>query len=621
MRIKPFFTIFLTVFLAPPAFSADWYVRPEGGYYGAGNGTSYTNAWDGLLNVVWGPDGIRPGDTLWICGLHIHNVTKIHLSPIDTQADIDLISGSSESTRVTIRGDYPDDPGIVWGAYKISHESWVDEGNDVWSITLPGSQYSDWIFEDITAESWTVLNKASSLEECQNKPGSHHSPDYMPKSKLYVHCSDSGNPTGRIYANRWGYDWKIDGKHHITFLNLKFYCPYRFSWTGSGIVATHMKWEGCTLWYGEHSLITPLPGCHFWEVINCDIAWAAGGGIYTIHYGSGENAKNASNYVFSGNTIHDIGVRMQTSDAHGIGIQGGNDGVIEGNHIYNCGTGITLYSFTFTEMKNNIVRYNFVKDTHTHKGANSRGIETQCDNDSLSDKTGNTFHHNIVVNCSVGYRFQFEDEQEVYNNIACNCGVGIAAERNYRGYAPKLKARNNIFYNSGTRHIKFLAGGDTISSADFDFNLYYPDGADKFQLYDRTTDFEGWRSFMREDYTFDPNSMTGNPRFINKSGDYSRDTDFLLQKNSRAIDKGTDVGLTRDCSGNPIPSGCAPDIGAYERIYRTIIAMRTKASAESLKFAFFTISCETLLIFSIPGWKSTDKTFDTTSSLSNGSTI
>ncbi len=569
MEKRQFFFIFLIifiVFLAKPAFSSDWYVRPAGGSYGAGDGTSYADAWDGLLNVVWGLEGVRAGDTLWVCGLHIHNLTNSAGSSIDRQANIPLISGTGESSRVIIRGDYPDDPGIVWGAYRMNHESWVDEGHNVWSISLPGSQYPDWFFEDITPDSWTVLDKASSLVECRNSPGSYYSPDYLPQTKLYVHCTDSKSPAGRIYANRWGYDWKIDGKHYITFLNLKFYCPPRFSWTGSGIKATHLKWQGCTLRYGEHSLITPLPGCHHWEVRDCDIAWAAAGGIYTIHHGTGENIKNASHYVFSGNTIHDIGVRIPTSDAHGIGIQGGNDGIIEGNHIFNCGTGITLYSFTFTEMKNNIVRYNFVRDTHTLGGANSRGIETQCDNDSLSDKSGNMFHHNIVKNCSVGFRFQFEDEQEVYNNIACGCDVALAAERNYGGYAPKIKARNNIFFSSRTRHIKFLAGGDTISSADFDYNLYYPDGPDKFQLYDRITNFRGWRSFRRKGYTFDPYGFAANPKFINESGNYSLDTDFLLQSNSPAIDTGVEVGLTRDRQGNPIPLGSAPDIGAYEYI-------------------------------------------------------
>ena len=46
-----------------------FYVRPacEGGY-GAGDGTSYENAWNGLAAVDW--DAMAEGEpaTLWVCG-------------------------------------------------------------------------------------------------------------------------------------------------------------------------------------------------------------------------------------------------------------------------------------------------------------------------------------------------------------------------------------------------------------------------------------------------------------------------------------------------------------------------------------------------------------------------
>ena len=279
--------------LACKVYCADWYVRPAGENYGAENGTSYENAWDGLLNVVWGAGGVQPGDTLWVCGLHIHNLVTRNW--LETQADIQVISGTGESSRVTIRGDYPTDPGTVWGACRLSHEVWVNEGNSIWSITLPGSQYPDWFFEDITPTSWKVLEKVSSLDACRATPGSHYSATYAGGTRLYIHCSDSGNPTGRISANRWGYDWKINGKHYITFLNLKMLCPCRFSWAGSGIVATHLKWEGCTLLYGEHSLIAPLKDCHSWEVRNCELGWASNG-IYNINQTS--NTGSPCNYVY-----------------------------------------------------------------------------------------------------------------------------------------------------------------------------------------------------------------------------------------------------------------------------------------------------------------------------------
>lgn len=42
------------------------------------------------------------------------------------------------------------------------------------------------------------------------------------------------------------------------------------------------------------------------------------------------------------------------------------------------------------------------------------------------------------------------------------------------------------------------------------------------------------------------------------------DDDFTLQNTSSAINAGTDVGLTIDYAGNPVPSGPNPDMGAYE---------------------------------------------------------
>jgi hypothetical protein len=346
------FLFFVLLSLTSVLFAADWYVRPSGGNYGLENGTSYANAWDGLLNVKWGAGGVQPGDTLWVCGLHIHNM--VDRGYVATQADIPVISGTGESTRVTIRGDYPGDPGIVWGAARLSYEAWVDEGNNVWSITCPAYLGVDWYSEDITATSWKVLSPASTLEECQNTPGSHYSPEYKTGSKLYVHCSDNGNPTGRIYA-AFGYDFvNRGGKSYITYLNLKMYYLGCGVWNNND--AHHLRWQGCTVWYAGY-LFPLFDGCHYMEVIDCDIAHA-GNGIYII-----SNTNNAASYcTFKGNVIHDIGVRasQQNGDAHGVGIQGGHDNIIEDNYFYNCGTTICLYAFTNQELKNTIIRRNFV---------------------------------------------------------------------------------------------------------------------------------------------------------------------------------------------------------------------------------------------------------------------
>lgn len=161
LHIARIFTLSIVclILLSADAVATDWFVRPAGGNYGSEDGTSYANAWDGLTNVVWGGGGVVAGDNLYVCGLHVHSVEA--LDSIATEADITPVSGTSESARVIIRGDYPGDPGIVWGAYKMSYDDWTNEGNGVWSIPLPGDSSDVWFFEDIGTPddaSYTILN-------------------------------------------------------------------------------------------------------------------------------------------------------------------------------------------------------------------------------------------------------------------------------------------------------------------------------------------------------------------------------------------------------------------------------------------------------------------------------
>jgi hypothetical protein len=52
--------------LVVPCHAANWFVRPNGGTYGAENGTDWNNAFDGFADIAWA--GINPGDTIWVAG-------------------------------------------------------------------------------------------------------------------------------------------------------------------------------------------------------------------------------------------------------------------------------------------------------------------------------------------------------------------------------------------------------------------------------------------------------------------------------------------------------------------------------------------------------------------------
>ena len=52
------------------------------------------------------------------------------------------------------------------------------------------------------------------------------------------------------------------------------------------------------------------------------------------------------------------------------------------------------------------------------------------------------------------------------------------------------------------------------------------------------------------------------PLFVDAEGG-----DYHLTAGSPCIDAGTDVGLTLDIEGVPVPQGAEPDIGAFEFVY------------------------------------------------------
>ena len=552
MRTFKLFTyfIYLIIIASIPLLATDWYVRPAGGDYGAKNGTSYNNAWDGLRSVVWGPNGVKPGDTLWVCGLHIYTMSNpLSSGGFATQADISPVSGTGESARVIIRGDYSGDPGIVWGAYKPTYYVWNSEGNGTYSVTLFGNHLTYGYYENITAGSWTILAKATSAANCVATAGSHYSAAYSNGSTLYIHLTDGSNPEGKVYFPRYGYNFQVSNSQYITFYKLKIYCHERFVDRGT---ANHLRWDGCT---------TAFLSFTFWdnqdymEILNSEIAYTDNA-IYNIS----DTNSAPSYYRYAGNTIHDIGVRAadQNGDSHGIGIQGGHDGIIEDNYLYNCGNTILLYAFKDQECKNNVVRRNFVKDSHTLGGTSGWGISTQCDNDSLSDKSGNKFYQNIVANCPVGFRFQFEDEQEAYNNVVYNCASGIATSRNYNDIGANVKLKNNIFYNNSSYHIYWVTTASTFM-INSDCNLFYPTKGTPFHYVGTHQSLSQWSSNSKSGCVFDPNSSAANPLFIDPAYE-----NFHLQSSSPAIDRGIDVNLTQDRDGVRIPQGFAPDIGAYE---------------------------------------------------------
>ena len=491
--------IILCIGAVDQALAQDYWVRPAGGSYGNEDGSNYENALDGLLTVVFGPGGVGPGDTLWVCGTHVHEMTDTRY--IASQAAINMVSGTGEESRVTVRGDCPNDPGTIIGGAFPNYSVWSDEGGGVYSTVASAFFYKDWFFININGE-LKLLEPVGSLAEVSTTPGTVYSIDYKRDSKIYVHSHDGGDPSGRILFNRYGYQFMVNSNEYITFKNLSFFIVHDF-WITTA-TPNHIRFEGCRFFYGEGFMLRVNIGNHYFEVIDSEIAWA-GNGIYNI---CDDDATNCPcNYRYIGNYIHDIGNRPGNAneDAHSIGIQGGSNGWIEGNFTERTGTGPLMYAATTQVMTNNVVIRNYTRNLHTLGGANATGYGALCNNDSLSDKSGNIWLFNVAVNCADGFFQTLEDEMQVYYNLVDNCIINFQSARGYMDTGPRIKYRRNISIDPLQHHIRFLTGAAN-SQLDADLNIYYPDGPTNFRINTKYSDFDTWKNWEIRSYKFDPNS-------------------------------------------------------------------------------------------------------------------
>ena len=95
------FVMFLSIIILPMLGSAEtFYVRPSGGDYGSQDGSCYANAWNGFKSVIWGNEGVKGGDTLFVCGKH--SIEYLYIR-----------SGGTPGNLITLRGDYAPDRGSI----------------------------------------------------------------------------------------------------------------------------------------------------------------------------------------------------------------------------------------------------------------------------------------------------------------------------------------------------------------------------------------------------------------------------------------------------------------------------------------------------------------------------
>jgi len=577
----------ILVVLSTNAAASDWFVRPVGGEYGDEDGTSYDNAWDGLLNVVWGEGGVVAGDTLYICDTHINtridnDATAYYWSPG---------ASGSEGNYITIKG-HPDHPAIIWNAYidgrpgGIDPESWTEPN-------VAGCYYNDTsdhnklytshgLFEGISGD--TFDNKYTKLDSAV---------DVINSSEEGVFFAEEfGTNQGRIWLRPF---------HPSTFADNLYF-------SGTGGYTLRIGSEDADINYIKYEDITFMTGrihhngpCHDYTFENCkflhscseylyipeDANYVTFDGCEFAHGGNGIYViwdKGANHHLYIQNCyFHHFGNAYgppgSTYDGHAIGIQNNEYFYITGNRFENCSSAIVFHIGEVPSQKHCYVTGNYITGMKTGWGKVTQGygIHFQGDNNSPKENQDDyLIAYNIVFDCEgQGITSTRKGTVKMYNNFVSNCAT------NYKIVGIRENGASAEFYNNisvspaysagneGTYHFYFDERADPD---DFDFacdnNLYYPADTEEYFLfrnsvesvYNTTATFAEWKAchLAAASLVVDENSLTIDPKFVNYAGNY------FLQFDSPAIDAGFDVGLTQDFQGKFVPQGSAPDIGAYE---------------------------------------------------------
>jgi len=295
--------------------------------------------------------------------------------------------------------------------------------------------------------------------------------------------------------------------------------------------------------------------------------------VYNLDNGAFTVQTRASNIEIHDNLVHDVYLYALTGKNAPPG-------------VYTFGNAIQIGGATAATVENIRVYRNHVYNVHQAKDWDGVGIDgagifidigainCKAYQNMIHDTGGqgmafyrvagdNEIHNNIIWNVGKEgnpvYKWAImvhscESYQiKIYNNVLFSDvgGIDVGGSR----YATNVLIKNNIIHvNPSNYTIRIQAQ----SRAESDYNLFYAGSIGKFQW--NGTDynnFDAWKINSGQDM----NSFADDPLFVD-----IHTYDFHLTADSPGIDEGTDVGITQDFEGNPVPSGIAPDIGAYEYV-------------------------------------------------------
>lgn len=396
---------------------------------------------------------------------------------------------------------HPQDQGAFFGGHRADWNTWSLDQGETWQITLNGTFASRyWFADDDATSTYKVLTLVADLATCRTTDDSYFAATFGSGDTLYVHLAGGGDPTGKIVASDHGLKLWNMAKEHINFRDI-----VQVGHSGGSIIhqdftlapPSNQAWIGGAMLYSDSS--SGIASWHTGSTSNH--AYAAGGqDVYNLAFQKLEvgHCVNAiyhyslSKWVTWGLTVedcwvHDVGVDISNEDAHGVGIQGGYNTLIQRNVFERTGQCVVPHTFRLDTadppwvpedawdqpLHGFVVRDNEFYDWN---GNQTVGIAIVISGSGthVGNKSGIEIYRNLIDNYKGGIHSASNIWVPIYENLIRNCPTGLLDNRN-SGTDKGAKygfVRNRIEAPAGGKFIDVTSGAAEQYLRVYDHNTY-----------------------------------------------------------------------------------------------------------------------------------------------------
>jgi hypothetical protein len=388
---------------------------------------------------------------------------------------------------------------------------WTNTAGNVWSTPLASAPSQVFERASYTLEGMTKLRLTTGTQTAPAAGEFGHASGTLyiysvsdPNGKSYERATLSGTPTINVTGN------------NVSIQGLSILCSLQNGVTfAAGVNGSAV--QGCDI-YGScnDNVSGALVGNTPKNIsVNYNRLWAAGFGAR----GSGATGDGTS---FHGEefSVSLIGNDIRYNNKSGIGNQSPGNTFAFRNYLQDNWDNLAVFGAGSSGSTSAIHR--FLYNVSVHSSGENYGINSSGAGSIVSPVRIEVQNNVLYGAMTTGKRGIFitnsaQTTWDIANNIAVNWTHGIG---DATGTATIERLDNNCLFGNSTNY------------------------------YDNSTGILNGK--------VGPNSLTGNPLFVNAAGG-----DFRLQAGSPCINAGVNVGATTDMDGNPV--GSPPDIGAYER--------------------------------------------------------